>query len=400
MKVVVIGGGASGFFSAINIAEKHPEYEVIILEKSSKLLSKVKVSGGGRCNVTNARNNPSELVQFYPRGGKKLYNLFKSFSTTDMVSWLAKKGVPTHAEDDQRVFPISNSSQTIIDCFVNTAYDLNIKIQQNCTVKTIFPRQNYWVILTSTGEIEADKIVYATGSSPQSLKVLTELGLKQTPLAPSLFTFNIDDPRIEGLPGISFQNVNIRITKSKLQESGPLLITHWGLSGPAILKLSSWGALELQQQQYKFAILLDFLPSLSSEEVRNELQQLRNHPKKLVLSNPQFELTKRFWERLCAISNISTDQQCGELTKKQINKLTEELKQGLYTVSGKSTFKDEFVTCGGIDLDEISLDTFECKRYPGLYLAGEVLDIDALTGGFNFQACWSAGWLISSAIGR
>jgi len=399
VRIIVVGGGAAGFFAAVNIAEKHPESEITILEKTSKLLSKVKVSGGGRCNVTNGRSNPSELVQFYPRGGKKLYSVFKTFSSNNMIEWLAERGVETHVEDDLRVFPSSNSSQTIIDCFVNESYRLGIKIQTNTSVKAIYYRTDYWVVLTSEGELEADKVIFTTGSSNQSLRILTDLGLKQTPLAPSLFTFNIKDERIEDLPGVSFPEVKVRVVKSKLEETGPLLITHWGLSGPAVLKLSSWGALELKDLGYKFQILINFLPHLNQEEVRKTLQDLRTiHPKKLIKNQIPFDLPRRFWERLCSLTDVAEEQTCAEISKKQVNKLTEELSQGLYTVNGKSTFKDEFVTCGGIELGEIDLKTFECNRFSGLYLAGEVLDIDAITGGFNFQACWSAGWLISEHI--
>ncbi|MFY0605278.1 MAG: NAD(P)/FAD-dependent oxidoreductase [Cyclobacteriaceae bacterium] len=399
MKVLVIGGGAAGFFSAINIAEKNPKAEVTILEKTSKLLTKVSISGGGRCNVTNGRTRPSELVQFYPRGQKKLHPLFSHFSTNDMVKWLNAKGVETKVEDDLRVFPSTNNSQTIIDCFVNEAFRLGVKIKKKQSVKAIFKREDYWVAVTDQEELEADKIVFATGSSPNSFKVLTDLGLKQTPLTPSLFTFNIDDRRLDGLPGVSFENTQIRVLKSKLKAEGPLLITHWGISGPGVLKLSAWGAIDFHASKYQFDILVNFVPEMSRDEVMNALlQQKQLNPKRQVLKYPQFGIPRRFWEKICQVASIANDQLNADLSKKQINKLTEEFTQGLHHVKGKSTFKEEFVTCGGIELSQLDLVTFECKEYKGLYLAGEVLNIDGLTGGFNFQACWSAGWAISEDL--
>lgn len=398
-KIIIIGGGAAGFFTAINIAEKHPEYQVTILEKTHNLLSKVRISGGGRCNVTNARHQPSELIKFYPRGQKKLYSLFEQFSTTDMVEWLDQRGVKTKTEADLRVFPVTDSSQTIIDCFVNAAYDLGVKIMQDTPVSEIQIQEEGWVISTSDNQYHADKLVVATGSSPAFWKVLAAVGLEITDPVPSLFTFNIKDPRISGLQGISFPTAEIRITASKLADSGPLLITHWGISGPAVLKLSSWGARELANRSYQFEVLINFLGSTSFEDGRSLLQKEREeNPKRKVLNYPLSGLPKRFWEQICGYCEINSEQVFGELSNKLINKLTEELTQGRYQVSGKSIFKEEFVTSGGVKLSEIDLKTFESKRYPNLYLAGEVLDIDALTGGFNFQACWSASWVISEAI--
>ena len=398
MRVIVIGGGAAGFFAAINIAEKHPSYEVVILEKTNKLLQKVKVSGGGRCNVTNARHIPSELVPFYPRGNKKLHPVFKTFSSDSMVEWLTKKGVQTKTEEDLRMFPSSNSSQTIIDCFLGTAQRLGIEVKTGEGLTGLEKKDNKWILLTKDNTYEADKVVMATGSSPASWKVLAQLGHKVTEIVPSLFTFNIIDDRIRYLQGISFTNAYVRIVGSKLIDEGPLLITHWGMSGPAILKLSSWGAYELQEKNYQFEILVNFA-GLSNEEVKSHLLNYKEaHPKQKILTHPLFGLSRRFWETICKYCSISENQSFGELAKKQINKLVEELTQGRYSVNGKSTFKEEFVTAGGVDLAEIDLKTFESKRFPGLYLAGEVLDIDALTGGFNFQACWSAGWIISESI--
>lgn len=399
MRVVVIGGGAAGFFSAINIAEKHPDWKITILEKSSKLLSKVKVSGGGRCNVTNGRSAPAELVPFYPRGNKKLYSVFKQFSTLDMVDWLSQRGVSTHMEEDLRMFPSTDNSQTIIDCFLDQCKKLNITIKTNWSLDQITQVGAKWLIKSTAESLIADKVVIATGSSPASWKTLQKVGFKISNPVPSLFTFNIKDERINGLMGLTFPNASVKITNTKLEESGPMLITHWGLSGPAILKLSSWSARELHQINYKFSILINFLGDLSPNKVREDLLvQKNNHPKRKITNYPIYDLPKRFWTQICIYCGVDEEIPFGELPKKQANKLVEELTQGLYSVNGKSTFKEEFVTSGGIKLSEVDLNTFEARRFPGLYLAGEVLDIDALTGGFNFQACWSGGWIISQSI--
>lgn len=399
-KIIIIGGGAAGFFTAINIAEKHPDYQVTILEKTDKLLSKVKVSGGGRCNVTNARSTPSELVRFYPRGQKKLHPVFNRFSTSDMVQWLEQRGVKTHAEADQRMFPVSNSSQTVIDCFLNEAFRLRVKILRNCAMTSLEQTEgDRWLVRTNQEDLPADKVIVCTGSSPALWKQLESFGLEVTPPVPSLFTFNIRDERIAGLPGVSFPEVRIRITGTKLEASGPLLITHWGLSGPAVLKLSAWGARELAEVRYRFSLLINFLGGQPPEHIRQLLLNEKvENPKRKVVNYPPGGLPKRSWEQLTGYCGIGTETLFGALSKSQLNKLTEELTQGLYPVTGKSTFKEEFVTSGGVKLSEIDLDTFECRKFKNLYLAGEVLDIDALTGGFNFQACWSAGWVISEGV--
>tara|TARA_Y100000310_G_C20680171_1_gene815475 strand:+ start:1435 stop:2634 length:1200 start_codon:yes stop_codon:yes gene_type:complete len=399
VRVIIIGGGAAGFFTAINIADKHPDWQITILEKTNKLLSKVKISGGGRCNVTNGRTTPSELVPFYPRGGKKLYSLFQEFGTKDMRKWLEKRGVKTNEEADHRVFPTTNNSQTIIDCFQNEVRKHNIRVQMNFGVQNISLEENKWRISSGSGEIFADKIIIATGSSPASWKTLQQIGLEIVKPVPSLFTFNIKDERIQDLMGIAFGNVLVKIVGSKLEESGPLLITHWGFSGPAILKLSAWGARDLAEKNYHFQILINYTGNCSADQVRSNLNSIKSDfPKRKLSNHPMYDIPKRFWERLLECCEITSDIPAGELSKKQLNKLVEELTQGLYSVNGKSTFKEEFVTSGGVKLSEIDLKTFEAKRFPNLYLAGEVLDIDALTGGFNFQACWSAGWVIAQNI--
>lgn len=399
MKIIIIGGGAAGFFTAINIAEKHPDYQVTILEKTGKLLQKVKVSGGGRCNVTNARNQPSELVKFYPRGNKKLHPLFKQFTTEDMVAWLNDRGVNTKTEADMRMFPVTDSSQTIIDCFMNQAKKSGVEIKLNQAVKELKQSGDKWIIQTADEFLEGDKVVIATGSSPATWNMLQKVGLEITEIVPSLFTFNIKDDRIKDLQGISFEHATVKVAGTKLIEQGPLLITHWGLSGPAILKLSAWGAYELNGLDYKFDILVNYLGELKPDEAREQLMKYRDaNPKRKVTNYPLFDLPKRFWERMLSYCEIRDETPYAELSKKQLNKLVEELCQGRYAVDGKSTFKEEFVTAGGVKLSEVDLNRFEARQFPGLFLAGEVLNIDALTGGFNFQACWSAGWVISEGI--
>lgn len=398
-KIIIIGGGAAGFFAAINIAKQNPDDEVVILEKTNKWLQKVKISGGGRCNVTNQRSKPAELIGFYPRGAKKLYKSFEKFSTSDMVRWLKDHGVDTHAETDLRMFPTSNNSQTIIDCFIQACHDYGVRIIRNQNVnslKQLFDKS--WEVTTPTDTWRADKLVISTGSTPNFWNKLEGLGLKVASPVPSLFTFNIKDPRIAELAGVAFEHCTIKIAGTKFIESGPMLITHWGMSGPAILKLSARGARELAKLGYRFEIIINFLEASNYDETRQLLvTRMAENPKKNI-GNVLPELPRRYWLSLLDYCQISPNMKVAELGKKGINKLTEELFQGRFVVFGKSTFKDEFVTCGGVDLSEINMDTMEARRYPNLYLSGEVLNIDALTGGFNFQACWTSSWIISLNI--
>ncbi len=398
--IVICGGGASGFFTAINLAERRPGHEIIILEKSNKVLSKVRVSGGGRCNVTNGRIHPSELIKHYPRGGKKLYKLFEAFSTEDMRHWLRKRHVATHVEEDLRVFPVSNSSETIINCFMEEIRKRAIQLRMGDGLKQIKQAGNEWKITTTQGnEITAKAVVIATGASPQVWNILSELGIEIKKPVPSLFTFKISSPVLSGLQGISFPNVQCKVVGTTLSSEGPLLITHWGLSGPAILKLSAWGARTLASSKYSFDILINFISSKNPETCRQAILSYKSqHGKRTVFNYPLFDVPKRFWESICQESGIGPKITFAELGKKSINKLTQLLTQAPFHVEGKSTFKEEFVTCGGVALSEINLETFESKKYPSLYFTGEVLDIDAITGGFNFQACWSSAWQISQNL--
>lgn len=398
--ILICGGGAAGFFTAINLAERRPGDKIIILEKSNKVLSKVRISGGGRCNVTNGRTHSSELVKAYPRGGKKLYKLFEAFSTEDMRSWLEHRHVPTHVEEDLRVFPVSNSSESIISCFMDEVKKHGIDLRLGDGLNQINQSEKGWGIITQHGDsIHADAVVMATGSSPQVWRLLSKLDIEIKEPVPSLFTFKISSELLSGLQGISFSDVQCKVIGTSLVSDGPLLITHWGLSGPAILKLSAWGARTLASSRYSFDILINFIPSENPETCRQAIQKYKfEHGKRTVINYPLFEIPKRFWDRVCRESGISPSLTFAELGKKSTNKLTHFLTQAPFHVSGKSTFKEEFVTCGGVALSEINLETFESKRYPSLYFTGEVLDIDAITGGFNFQACWSSAWQISQHL--
>ncbi len=397
MKVGIIGGGAAGFFAAINIAEKCPGVRITILEKSNKVLAKVKVSGGGRCNVTNGRSQPAELTPFYPRGGKKLYKPFKTFGTSEMREWLDQRGVPTQKEEDQRVFPLSNTSQTIIDCFLRHAQKHNIAIHKGYGV-THIEKLQHWKVTTQGQHFSFDKLIITSGASEQMWGVLENLGLKTLPRVPSLFTFNIKDPRIQGLQGLTFPNASLKISTTKLQESGPLLITHWGLSGPAVLKLSAWGAELLAEKQYQFEVIANLIDR-SAEEFRNWLKEQQMSSGNRQVGNLHVDnCPNRYFKQLLEVAEIPDTKKLSDLNKKDLNKITEELTQARFSVKGKSTFKEEFVTCGGVALSEVDLTTMEAKRFPGLYLAGEVINIDALTGGFNFQACWTGSWQISEHL--
>lgn len=395
MKIGIIGGGAAGFFTAINLAEKLPGAQISILEKSNKVLAKVKVSGGGRCNVTNGREKPSELTPFYPRGSKKLYKPFQNFGTREMQTWLDQRGVPTKTEEDLRVFPASNTSQTIIDCFLQLAQKHNISLRYGFGITKIEENNDTWQVHANELELSFDKLIIASGASEQMWRLIEGLGLKTEKRVPSLFTFNIKDPRLQELQGLSFPETSLKITTTKLQESGPLLITHWGLSGPAVLKLSAWGAERLAEKHYSFEVIANLI-NQPSDEFRSWIKQQQVTHGSRQVSNLQVDgCPQRYFKRLLEFSEIPATKKLSELSKKDINKLTEELTQAHFPVKGKSTFKEEFVTCGGVSLSEIELTTMEAKRLPGLFLAGEVINIDALTGGFNFQACWTGGWLIS-----
>ena len=395
---LIVGGGAAGFFTAINIVERNPKAKVAILERGAEVLGKVRISGGGRCNVTHACFEPNELVKFYPRGEKELRGPFHQFCSGDTIEWFERHGVALKIEDDGRMFPVSNSSQTIIDCFLKATQQLGIKVLTGQSVQSIFKKDNYWKIDTQNQNYQAENLILATGSNPKIWEMLQEFGHAIIPPVPSLFTFNSKDPRIKELPGVSAK-VTVRVKDTKLEATGPLLITHWGMSGPAILKLSAWGARILHDKNYQFTLLVNWLNDLDTEEALVQLKTLKQEQaKKTVAKKSPFELTNRLWESLVLASGISAETKWADLSKTQLQHLAQQLTNGVFQINGKSTFKEEFVTAGGIDLKEINFKTMESKIHPNLYFAGEIVNIDAITGGFNFQNAWTSGFIVANAV--
>ena len=396
--IIIVGGGAAGFFTAINIVEKNPTLKVAILERGSEVLQKVRISGGGRCNVTHACFEPNELVKFYPRGEKELRGPFHQFGAGDTIEWFEKHGVALKIESDGRMFPVSNSSQTIIDCFLEATKKLGIAVLTGQSVQSIFKQEALWKIETQTENYLCEKLVLATGSNPKVWEMLQNFGHAVITPVPSLFTFNIKDVRIKELPGVAAQ-ATVKVKDTKLISSGPLLITHWGMSGPAILKLSAWGARILHDKNYQFTIFVNWLNDADSEEVEKKLKDLKQeHAKKSVSKKSPFELTNRLWESLVLASGIEAETKWADLSKIQLTNLINQLVNGTFQVNGKSTFKEEFVTAGGIDLKEINFKTMESKLHKNLYFAGEIVNIDAITGGFNFQNAWTSGFIVANTI--
>ena len=396
---LIVGGGAAGFFTAINIVERNPKAKVAILERGAEVLGKVRISGGGRCNVTHACFEPNELVKFYPRGEKELRGPFHQFCSGDTIEWFERHGVALKIEDDGRMFPVSNSSQTIIDCFLKATQQLGIKVLTGQSVQSIFKKDNYWKIDTQNQNYQAENLILATGSNPKIWEMLQEFGHAIIPPVPSLFTFNSKDPRIKELPGVSAK-VTVRVKDTKLEATGPLLITHWGMSGPAILKLSAWGARILHDKNYQFTLLVNWLNDLDTAEALAQLKTLKqDQAKKTVAKKSPFELTNRLWESLVLAAGISAETKWADLSKTQLQHLAQQLTNGVFQINGKSTFKEEFVTAGGIDLKEINFKTMESKIHPNLYFAGEIVNIDAITGGFNFQNAWTSGFIVANAVG-
>ncbi|GAL90475.1 NAD(P)/FAD-dependent oxidoreductase [Jejuia pallidilutea] len=396
--VIIIGGGAAGFFAAINIAAQNSSLKVAILERGKEGLSKVKVSGGGRCNVTHAEFIPQELVQNYPRGEKELLGPFHQFMTGDTIAWFEKRGVPLKIEEDGRMFPVSNSSQTIIDCFLNEAEKHQVEVFYSHSVKSISNENDRFQIETSQGRFSSKKVLVATGSNPKIWNLLENLGHTISQPVPSLFTFNITDERIKDIPGVVAKNVEIKVLNTNLWSEGPLLITHWGLSAPSILKLSAYGALELAKREYKFQIEVNFIKQ-SVEDCLEALKSLKQDlAKKAVFKSTQFDVPKRLWHKLVLASYMDEQTRWADVNKMQLEALAGQLTQAVFSVNGKSTFKEEFVTAGGVNLKEVNFKTFESKYIKNLYFAGEVLNIDAVTGGFNFQNAWTGAYIAAKAI--
>ncbi len=434
-KVVVIGGGAAGFFSAIATKEANPLAHVTLIEASPQVLAKVRVSGGGRCNVTHACFDPAILVQSYPRGGKALRGAFSRFQNKDTITWFAMHGVPLKTEADGRMFPITNTSETIVNCLLNTALKAGVEIRTSApvvAVKRLGARdwglgardwglgeseskenspltspleggrtEKFEIIFKSGETILSDRLLLATGSNPVGYRIAKELGHQVEVPVPSLFTFNIGDEQLRSLAGISVELVRLRLLsggKSQLEQTGPLLITHWGLSGPAVLKLSAWGARVLKESHYQATLMINWLPDLQQDEVRQKILAVKNEwGKKAIALHRGVDLPHRLWQYIIARSDI-TEERWAEISNKQLNKLIQELTQGEYLINGKGVFKEEFVTCGGVNLKEVNFKTMESQIVPGLYFAGEILDIDGVTGGFNFQSAWTTGYLAGLAM--
>ncbi|HEA21030.1 MAG TPA: NAD(P)/FAD-dependent oxidoreductase [Pricia antarctica] len=428
--VLIIGGGAAGFYSAIHIAEARPDLKVAILERGKEVLGKVKVSGGGRCNVTHAEFDPGELVKNYPRGEKELLGPFHTYCSGDTMAFFEKRNIPLKIESDGRMFPVSDSSQTIIDCFLSEADRLGVRVLRHSAVVDIRRGKNsgqeistkdeeqamFWEVESIKHIYHSKIIVVATGSNPKIWKLLQKLGHSLEPAVPSLFTFNIKDERIDGIQGVSTfaiidvleQTFKPKITiklqsqeseKSVLTSEGPLLITHWGMSGPAILKLSAWGAKLLNNLNYRFRIRVNWLPEYSAEGLLGLFMKIKEvEAKKTVLRTKAVDVPRRLWTNLVKASGIDKAEKWADVTKIQLENLAQELTQGEFLVDGKSTFKEEFVTAGGINLKEIDFKTFESKILPDVFFAGEVIDVDAITGGFNFQNAWTGGYIVAQAI--
>jgi predicted Rossmann fold flavoprotein len=411
IRVIVIGGGAAGFFAAISCAEKlGARGTVTLLEATAHPLAKVRVSGGGRCNVTHACFEPRELVKKYPRGGRELLGAFSRFQPRDTVAWFAARGVELKTEEDGRMFPVTDDSATIVECLTRTAEQAGVKIVTSLGVRTVerspvtsgsSSGSAFWLTLTDDSNLRCERLLIATGGNKSSagLTIAEKLGHSIEPLVPSLFTFHIDDKRLEGLSGVSVPNATTSVPGTKLKESGPLLITHWGLSGPAILKLSAWGARELAKVNYEFPVTVNFTGPHTRESLLKELTSVREkNPRKQITTWSPLDMPQRLWERLVTSSGIPATAPWAQVGNAALASLAAQLTAAEFKVVGKSLFKEEFVTCGGVKLSEVDFRTMESRVCPGLHFAGEVLDIDGITGGFNFQSAWTTGWLAGQAM--
>jgi predicted Rossmann fold flavoprotein len=403
-KLIVIGGGAAGFFCAVNAARLNPSLKVTLLEKSSKLLSKVKVSGGGRCNTTHACFEIPLLVKKYPRGEQFLKKAFHLFDTNNTIEWFAERGVALHTESDGRMFPVTNNSQTIIDCLLKEANKYKVDILMQNEVKSIeLNNDQFELSITGSKKIMADFVCVACGGYPKTdmFQWLTKTGHTINNPVPSLFTFNIPKHPITELMGLSVPNTKVKVAGTKLIEQGPLLITHWGLSGPVVLKLSAWGARQLAEMNYQFSILVNWLGTTNEAELRQEWAGYRDQFSSNKIGNKHpFELPNRLWLFLLSFAGIDIDTRWGELKSAEQNKLIQLLTNHLFEVKGKTTFKEEFVTAGGIQLNEINAQTMESKLQSNLFFAGEIIDVDGITGGFNFQNAWTSGWIAANTIAQ
>lgn len=403
LKIVVIGGGAAGFWGAIACAEAHPQTRITILEASGQLLSKVRMSGGGRCNVTHACFDPTQLVGNYPRGSKALRGAFSRFQPQDTVRWFQAHGVSLQTEADGRMFPQTNDSETIIACLQRAAKTLGIQVRTGRAVTRVQQGNPFTIECKSGERLRCDRILLATGSHPLGYRLAQQLGHALVSPVPSLFTFKIKDPRLQGLAGIAVDPVQLRLTvdDQTFGQQGPLLVTHWGLSGPAVLKLSAWGARAFHHSRYQGELMVNWVPTLAYEQLRQQLGEARTSVAKRAIANHcPVDLPQRLWQKLMTAAGISPEQRWADLSKQNVRSLLQELTQGKFQILGKGVFKDEFVTCGGVDLKQINFKTMESRCCPGLYFAGEVIDVDGITGGFNFQNAWTTAWLAAQAMGK
>ena len=400
-QVVVIGGGPAGFFAAITCAEADPRARVVILEKTPHVLAKVRISGGGRCNVTHACFDPAELVQHYPRGGLALRGPFTRFQPRDTMAWFEQRGVRLKTEADGRVFPITDRSETIVTCLIDAARAAGVDIRAGVHIRSVRKPDRFLIDLKDAETLSADRVLLATGSHPHGYEWAAALGHTIEPPVPSLFTFAVDDARLKDLPGVSVAKAAIKINGTRLAQTGPILITHWGLSGPAILRLSAWAARELAQRHYRAEVSINWLPDLNPEQLRRQLDAIKAElARQMVGTSSPLGLPARLWKRLVGAVGIGDDQRWTAVSKRQQADLANELSRGTFVITGRGAFKEEFVTCGGVRLDEVGFKTMESRRCAGLYLAGEILDIDGVTGGFNFQSAWTTGWLAGQAMGK
>ncbi|MBD1851088.1 NAD(P)/FAD-dependent oxidoreductase [Leptolyngbya sp. GB1-A1] len=413
LQILVVGGGAGGFFAAIVCAEAHPQAQVTLFEAGSQPLSKVRISGGGRCNVTHACFDPAALIQFYPRGGKALRGAFTRFQPKDTIAWFAKRGVTLKTEADGRMFPVTDNSETVVDCLTQAALRAGVKIYTAAPVSRVTKENDYFVLTLKSGqEVRGDRLLLASGSSPQGFQLAKSLGHSVEPPVPSLFTFNVPDSQLHELAGVSVESAKVQLFVPEgkpIEQIGPVLITHWGLSGPAVLKLSAWGARILHQHRYQATVRINWLPTETAETVRQTLLAAKTEfPRKSIAAHNPFTLPRRLWQFLTMKAGVgetddseggSASHRWADFSKQAMNRLIQQLMQTELPVKGKGVFKEEFVTCGGIRLKDVNFQTMESRCCPGLYFAGEILDIDGITGGFNFQSAWTTGWLAGQAMG-
>jgi len=401
LTLAVIGGGAAGFFGAIACAQRYPEHHVMLLEKTRQVLSKVRISGGGRCNVTHACFDPALLVKNYPRGCKELRGPFSRFQPRDTIEWFESRGVTLKTEYDGRMFPITDQSETIINCLMHEAKHSGVELLPESGIQDIIrlPQEGFTLELTSGQKIACDRLLIATGSAPKIYPILEKLGHTIVPLVPSLFTFNIPDSPFLDISGVAVPSVIVRLPEWGLEQKGPLLLTHWGLSGPAVLKLSAWGAREMHGVDYHTKVVINWVPDLSPGDIQYLLSEnKRKLAAKQMGTEALFSLPKQLWKKLLNLSGISDDTRWSTLSNKQLQELIKQLTSLSLSIQGKTTYKQEFVTCGGVALEEVDFKTMESRRCPGLYFAGEVLNIDGITGGFNFQNAWTTSWIAGNSI--